>query len=174
LELLKEILPKLSRVALLSRPANPGHQQYVREAELAARTLGVELQVMPVQASNDYEEAFRGASGSGALIQVDDAVFTSHRLTLVALATRHRLPGVYGGGREFVEIGGFLALGPNYSDLYRRAATYVDKILKGAKPADLPVEQPTRFELIINLKTAKVLGVEVPPMLLGRADEVIE
>ena len=174
LELLKEIVPTLSRVALLSRVANPGHQQYVREAALAARTLGMELQVLPVPASSDYEEAFRSASGAGGLLQVDDAVFTSHRLTLVELATRHRLPGVYGGGREFVEAGGFLALGPNYSDLYRRAATYVDKLLKGAKPADLPVEQPTKFELIINLKTAKVLGVEVPPMLLARADEVIE
>ena len=174
LELLKEIVPTLSRVALLSRVANPGHQQYVREAALAARTLGMELQVLPVPASSDYEEAFRSASGAGGLLQVDDAVFTSHRLTLVELATRHRLPGVYGGGREFVEAGGFLALGPNYSDLYRRAATYVDKLLKGAKPADLPVEQPTKFELIINLKTAKVLGMRCRTMLLARADEVIE
>jgi putative tryptophan/tyrosine transport system substrate-binding protein len=173
LELLKEVLPTLSRVAFLSRTANPGHAQYVREAELAAHTLGVQLQVLPVRGPDDFEEAFRSARGANALIHVDDAVFTSERIRLVELATRHRLPGVY-GPREFAELGGFMALGPSYSDLYRRAATYVDKLLKGAKPADLPVEQPTKFELVINLKAAKVLGVEISPMLLARADEVIE
>ncbi len=173
LEVLKEILPMLSRVAFLSRPANPGHAQYLREAELAARTLGVRLQVVPVRGPDDFEEAFSSIVGAGGLLQVDDAVFTSHRGTLVELAARHRLPAMY-GTREFVDLGGFLALGPAYSVLYRRAATYVDKILKGTKPADLPVEQPTRFELIINVKTAKSLGITVPPPLLARADEVIE
>src|SRR5262245_58178013 len=173
LELLKEILPMLSRVAFLSRPANPGHQQYVQEAEQAAQALGIRLQVLPVRGPDDFEQAFGGVAGVGAIMQVDDAVFTSHRDKLVELATRHRIPSVY-GTREFVELGGFMALGPTYSDLYRRAATYVDNILKGAKPADLPVEQPTKFELIINLKTAKALGLTVPPTLLARADEVIE
>ena len=173
LELLKDILPMLSRVALLSRPANPGHAQYLREAELAARALGVRLQVLSVRGPNDFEEAFSGVMGVGAILQVDDALFTSHRGTLVELAARHRLPAVY-GTKEFVELGGFVSLGPSYSGLYRRAATYVDKILKGAKPADLPVEQPTKFELVINLKTAKALGLDVPPALLARADEVIE
>jgi putative ABC transport system substrate-binding protein len=172
-ELLKEILPMLSRVAFLSRPANPGHAQYVREAEHAARALGIRLQVLPVRGPNEFEEAFSGVAGVGAIVQVDDAVFTSHRAALVELAARHRLPAVY-GTKEFVELGGFVALGPAYSGLYRRAATYVDKILKGAKPADLPVEQPTKFELVINLKTAKTLGLDVPPALLARADEVIE
>jgi putative ABC transport system substrate-binding protein len=108
-----------------------------------------------------------------SLIQIDDAVFTARRLKLVELAMRHRLPSVYGTA-EFVQEGGFMALGPSYSDLYRRAAMYVDKILKGIKPGDLPVEQPVKFELVINLKTAKALGLDVPPTLLVRADEVIE
>jgi putative ABC transport system substrate-binding protein len=172
-ELLKELLPSLSRVAFLSRPANPGHAQYVREAELAARTLGVPLQILTVRGPDDFEEAFRGARGTSGLVQVDDAMLTSQRARLVELAARHRIPVVY-GLREFVDLGGLMALGPSYSDLYRRAATYVDKILKGAKASDLPVEQPSRFELIINLKTAKALGLTIPPSLLARADEVIE
>jgi ABC-type uncharacterized transport system substrate-binding protein len=172
-ELLKEILPMLSRVAFLSRPANPGHAQYLREAEQAARALGLRLQVLAVRGPNDFEQAFSGVAGAGAIVQVDDAVFTSHRGALVELDARHRLPSVY-GTREFVELGGFMALGPSYSDLYRRAATYVDKILKGARASDLPVEQPTKFELIINLRTAKALALTIPPTLLARADEVIE
>jgi putative ABC transport system substrate-binding protein len=173
LELLKEMLPSLSRVALLSRPANPGHFQYVEQALMAARILRVELEVMAVKSPDDFEAAFRRVQGVGALIQIDDAMFTSHRETLVELATRYRIPGAY-GFREFVEIGGLLAVGPSYSDLYRRAGSYLDKILKGVKPADLPVEQASKFEFIVNLKAAKALGIEVPPMLLARADEVIE
>jgi putative tryptophan/tyrosine transport system substrate-binding protein len=173
LELLKEMLPTVSRFALLSRPANPGHTQYVQQAQIAARILRVELEVLQANSPDDFEPAFRSAQGVGALIQIDDAMFTSHRLKLVELAARHRIPGAY-GLREFVDLGGFVALGPSYPDLYRRAATYVDKILKGAKPADLPVEQPTKFELIINLKTANALGLTIPPSLLARADEVIE
>jgi putative ABC transport system substrate-binding protein len=173
LELLKEMLPALKRVALVSRPANPGHDQYVQQTRLAARILGVELVLMPLSNPSDFDAAFRGAGNVGALIQIDDAMFTFHRQELVDLATKYRIPGSY-GLREFVDIGGFMALGPSYPDLYRRAASYLDKILKGAKPADLPVEQASKFELIVNLKTAKALGLTISPTLLARADEVIE
>jgi len=172
LELLKEVLPKLSRVAVLSRVTNPGHAQYVREAELAARVLRVELQILPVRGPSDFEGAFHAARGADALLQVDDAALTAHRRQLVELAARNRLPGIY-GFREFVELGGLLAYGPDYGDMYRRAATYVDKILKGAKPRDLPVEQPRKFDFVINLKTAKALGITIPPEVLSRADRVI-
>jgi putative ABC transport system substrate-binding protein len=173
LELLKELLPSLKRAALLSRPANPGHHDYVQQTLMAARILRVELEIMPVNSADEFEAAFQRVSGVDALIQIDDAMFTSHRERLVALATRHRIAGAY-GFREFVDVGGFLALGPSYSDLYRRAAAYLDKILKGAKPADLPVEQASKFEFILNLRTAKALGLEISPTLVARADEVIE
>jgi putative ABC transport system substrate-binding protein len=173
LELLKELLPSLTRVALLSRPANPGHHQYVQRTLEAARILRVELDVMAVNSADEFETAFRNVQGVGALIQIDDAMFTSHREKLVELATRYRIPGAY-GFREFVDLGGFLALGPSYSDLYRRAGSYLDKIIKGARPADLPVEQPSKFEFILNLKTAKALGLTIAPALVARADEVIE
>jgi len=175
LEFLKEMLPTLTRVGLLTRPANPGHTQYVQQTQIAARILRVELEVLAVNSPDDFEPAFRRAADAGvtALIQIDDAMLTTHRQRLVELATSHRIPGAY-GFREFVEIGGFMALGPSYSELYRRAAEYLDKILKGAKPADLPVQQPTKFELILNLKTAKALGLTISPSLLARADEVIE
>ena len=173
LEFLKEMLPTLTRVALLSRPANPGHMQYVQQTQIAARILGVELDVMSANGPDEFEAAFRSAQGVGALIQIDDAMFTLHRQKLVELATRHRIPGAY-GLREFVDIGGFMALGPSYPDLYRRAAAYLDKIFKGTKPADLPVEQANKFEIIVNLKTAKALGLTISPSLLARADEVIE
>jgi putative ABC transport system substrate-binding protein len=173
LELLKEIVPSLSRVVFLSRAANPGHAGYAREAELAARTLNVQLQVLLVSSSNDFEEAFSKARGANAMLQLDDALFTSERVRLVELAASHRLPVAY-GPRVFADLGGLLSLGPNYPDLYRRAATYVDKILNGAKPGDLPIEQPATFELVINLKTARALGLSIPPAVLARADEVIE
>ena len=173
LELLKELLPSLTRVALLSRPANPGHHQYVQRTLEAARILRVELDVMAVNSADEFEAAFRNVQGVGALIQIDDAMFTSHREKLVELATRYRIPGAY-GFREFVDLGGFLALGPSYSDLYRRAGLHLDKIIKGARPADLPVEQPSKFEFILNLKTAKALGLTIAPALVARADEVIE
>jgi putative ABC transport system substrate-binding protein len=173
LELLKEMLPSLDRVALLSRPANPGHYQYVQQALIAARILRVGLEVMAVNSADDFEPAFRNVQGVGALIQIDDAMFTSHREFLVNLATKYRIPGAY-GFREFVEIGGFMTLGPSYSDLYRRAGSYLDKILKGTNPSDLPVEQPSKFEFILNLKTAKALGLTIAPALIARADEVIE
>ncbi len=173
LELLKEMLPTLTRVALVSRPANPGHDQYVQQTERAAQLLGIELAILSLSDPNQFEAAFRDARGVGALIQIDDAMFTSHRQMLVELATKYRIPGSY-GLREFVEIGGFMALGPSYPDLYRRAALVVDKILNGEKPSDLPVEQANKFEMIVNLKTAKALGLAISPTLLARADEVIE
>ena len=173
LELLKEMIPTLSRAALLSRPANPSHADYVQQTQAAARALQIELQLTTANTPDDFEAAFGRLQNVGALIQIDDAMFTAHRQALVDLALRHRLPGAY-GLREFVELGGFMMLGPSFPDLYRRSASYVDRILKGAKPADLPVEQASKFETIVNLKTAKALGLTIAPALLARADEVIE
>ncbi len=175
MQLLKEMLPSLTLIAFLSRADNPGSVQYVSEAERAARTLGLKLDVVSVRGPEEFEKAFQRATelGAGALVPMDDAVFTSGRRKLVELAERYRLPGVY-PVREFVVAGGLISLGPKYQDVYRRAATFIDKILKGARPAELPVEQPTTFEIVINQKTAKNLGVALPPTLLARADEVIE
>jgi putative ABC transport system substrate-binding protein len=173
LELLREAVHKLSRVAVISHATNPGNAEYIRQAELAARALGVQLLILAVHDAGDFERAFSEARGASALIQLDDVIFTSHRKRVVELAVRHQLAAMY-GFKEFVHAGGLMAYGPDYPDLYRRAATYVDKILKGAKPGDLPVEQPTKFELVINLQTAKALGLTIPPSLLQRADQVIE
>jgi putative ABC transport system substrate-binding protein len=172
-ELLKELLPKLSRIALLVRAASPAAAEYVQAADLAARTLGTPLQVLTVREPRDLEGAFSAAQGASALIQSDDAVFTAHRTQIAELALKNRLP-VVSGLREYVEAGGLMSYGAHTGDLHRRAATYVAKILNGAKPADLPVEQPTKFELVINLKTAKALGLRIPQSLLLRADEVIQ
>jgi putative ABC transport system substrate-binding protein len=141
--------------------------------EIAARSLGIQLQLLAVRSIDDFERVFRDARGAGGLIQFDDVLFTSHRRRLVELAAKYQLAAMY-GAREFVDAGGLMAYGPDYPDLYRQAATYLDKIFKGAKPADLPVEQPTKFEFVINLKTAKALGLTIPPLLLLRADQVIE
>jgi ABC-type uncharacterized transport system substrate-binding protein len=173
LELLGEAVQKLSRVALLSHATNPGNAEYIRQAELAARALGVQVQLLAVRDAGDFERVFSAARGASAVIQLDDVIFTSHRRQVVELAARHRLATMY-GFKEFVHAGGLMSYGPDYPDLYRRAATYVDKIFKGAHPADLPIERPTKFELVINLKTAKALGLAVPPSLLVRADQVIE
>jgi putative ABC transport system substrate-binding protein len=173
LQLLRELLPKLSEIVFLVRATSPATAQYVKEAELAARTLGVQLRVLAVRDSSDFEGAFSEALGASALLVVDDAVMTAHRTQIAALALKNRLPTMYGLS-EMVEAGGLMSYGPHYGDLYRRAATHVHKILKGAKPADLPVEQPTKFELVVNLKTAKALGLTIPQSVLLRADEVIE
>ena len=173
LELLGEAVHKLSRVAVLSHASNPGNAQYIRQAELAARTRGVQVRLLAVRDAGDFERVFNEARGASAVIQLDDVIFTSHRRQVVDLAAKYRLATMY-GFKEFVHAGGLMAYGPDYPDLYRRAATYVDKILKGANPADLPIEQPTKFELVINLKTAKALGLTIPPSLLVRADQVIE
>ena len=173
LQILAELLPKVSRVVFLVRATSPATVQYVHEAQLAARTLGIELQVLAVQDPSDLESALRSVQAASALLVVDDAVFTAHRSKIAPLALKSGLP-MMTGLREMVDAGGLVAYGPHYGDLYRRAATHVHKILTGAKPADLAIEQPTTFELIINLKTAKALGITVPPSLLARADEVIE
>ena len=173
LELLREAVHRLSRVGVMFQATNPGNAQYLRQLEIAARSLGIQLQLLAVRSADDFERVFRDARGAGGLIQFDDVLFTSHRRRLVELAAKYQLAAMY-GAREFVDAGGLMAYGPDYPDLYRQAATYLDKIFKGAKPADLPVEQPTKFELVINLKTAKALGLNIPNTLIGRADEVIE
>jgi putative ABC transport system substrate-binding protein len=147
----------------------------LKGAEVAARKLGVRLQFVEARGPADIDRAFSDMTRAraGALTVRPAPMFVSERRRLVGLAAKNRLPAVY-PWREFVDAGGLMAYGPNLADLYRRAATYVDKILKGAKPADLPVEQPTTFELVINLKTAKALGLTIPPSLLARADEVIQ
>jgi len=175
LELLKESVPKVRRVAILSNPANLYHPLAIRELNVAARSLGVQLQLLEARGPNEFDGAFVAMATErvGALLVLADAMFNLHRTRLADLAARSRLPAAY-GWREYVEAGGLMSYGPRLRDLYRRSATYVDKILKGAKPGDLPVEQPTKFELVINLKTAKALGLTIPPSLLLRADQVIE
>jgi putative ABC transport system substrate-binding protein len=173
LQLSKELLPNLSRIAFLVRATSPATAQYVKEAELAAQTLGIQLQVLPVRDPVDFEGAMGAAQGTSALLQVDDAMFTTHRTRLAELALKNRLATI-SGLSETVEAGGLMSYGPHYGDLYRRAATQVHKILRGAKPADLPVEQPTKFELVINMRTAKALGLKIPEPILARADQVIE
>jgi len=175
LELLKETVPEIRHVAILSNPANAYHQLAIREVNAAARSLGVRLQLLEARGPNEFDGAFASMANErvGALVVVSDTIFNNHRERLADLAARSRLPAAY-GVRESVEAGGLMSYGTSFLELYRRSAAYVDKILKGAKPADLPVEQPTKFELVINLKTARALGLTVPPALLARADEVIE
>ena len=175
LQLLKEILPGVSRVAVLWNGANPIAALLMRETEAAARTLGLQVQSLEVRGPDDFENALPAAirGGAGALIVVEDPLTFQYRMRIADFAARNRLPAI-DGYREYAEAGALMAYGANLADLYRRAATYVDKILKGAKPADLPVEQPTKFELVINIKTAKALGLTIPPSLLLRADQVIE
>jgi putative ABC transport system substrate-binding protein len=175
LELLKETVPKIRRVAILSNPANAYHQLAIREVSVAARSLGVRLQLLEARGPNEFDGAFAAMARERveALLVVSDSIFNAHRARLADLAARSRLPAAY-GIRESVEAGGLMSYGPSFLDFYRRSATYVDKILKGAKPADLPVEQPTTFELVMNLKTAKGLGLTIPQSLLRQADQIIE
>ena len=175
LELLKELVPGLSRVALVWKRGHPKEQEALREAEAAARSLGIRLQRVGVRDPNEFQGAFSAMAREhvGAFLVVADTMFSTHRVRLVDLAAKGRLPAIF-WRREFVEAGGLMSYGSSYSEQYRHAATYVDKILRGAKPADLPVEQPTKFELVISLKTAMALGLTIPPSVLARADEVIE
>jgi putative ABC transport system substrate-binding protein len=175
LELLKEIFPRLSRVAVFGTSTNPGNAQALRETEVAAGAFGVMLQYLDVGDPKDIETAFRAATKgrADAVVALASPVFVSQRTQLADLAVKSRLPTIY-DRREFVDDGGLMCYGTNFADLSRRAATYVDKILKGAKPADLPVEQPIKFELIINLKAAKQIGLTIPPNVLVRADKVIK
>ncbi len=175
LELLKEFVPGLVRVAVLRNPLAASHATFWQDTEVAARQLGVALHPLDVRGPEDFEAAFAAATrgNAQALIALDDALTVAYRPRIVALAASSRLPAMY-GLREVPDDGGLMSYGPSFADLFRRAATYVDKILKGAKPADLPVEQPTKFELVINRKTANALGLTVPPTLLTQADDVIE
>ena len=175
LELLKEIVPRLSRVAVLGTSTQPGYAQQLREVELAAGAFGVKLQYLDVLSPKDIETAFRAADKGRAdavLMLVAGAIANPHRTQIAELAVKSRLPAIY-DRREFVDDGGLMSYGTNFADLSRRAAVYVDQIVKGAKPAELPVEQPTKFELVINLKTAKALRLTIPPEVLMRADKVI-
>ena len=178
LELLKQAVPGVSRGAVLWQPGAPDERtdkDMLMEAEIASRTLGVRLQAVKARGPEDFDRAFSDVAKAraGALIVLTSVMFSNERRRLVDLAAKNRLPTVY-PQRDFVDVGGLMSYGPNGPDLFRRAATLVDKILKGAKPADLPVEQPTKFDFVINLKTAKALGLTIPPSLLGRADELIQ
>jgi putative ABC transport system substrate-binding protein len=175
IEALKELLPYLKRVALLSNLGNPASHSTSRGVQSATQILGIELRVLDVRNAAGIAPAFDTAQAEqvDGLLVVIDGLFEKNVEQIVALAAMHRLPAIY-ASKEFVEAGGLVAYGPSYPDLYRRAAAYVDKVLKGEKPANLPVEQPIKFELTINLKAAKALGLTIPPSLLGRADEVIE
>jgi putative ABC transport system substrate-binding protein len=173
LELLKEAFPKTSRVAVIWNPDAPGPVLGFKELEIAAKVVDVPLESLPVRGPKDFERAFRAARDrAGGLLVIQDVVTVTHLKQIVKLATEHRLPAIYMEG-EWAEAGGLMSYGVNQNDLHRRAATYVDRILKGAKPADLPVEQPTKFELVINLKAAKQIGLTIPPNVLARADRVI-
>ncbi len=173
LQLLKELLPNLSRVALLVPAGSPSAAQYVKEAGVAAKALGIRLQVLTIRGPGDFEEAFTAAEGASALEPLDDSALTAFRVQIAAPALKRRLPMI-SGLNEMAEGGGLMAYGPNLGDLYRLAARQIDKLLKGSKPADVPVELPTQFELVINLKTAKALGLTIPPSILARADRLIE
>jgi putative ABC transport system substrate-binding protein len=175
LQLLKQMLPGIVTVAVIWNEANPHPALVFAETEAAAQTLGMRILSLPVHDSSDVLKALDGAlrGGAGGLIAIEDPFTVNYRVQIVDFAARNRLPAMY-GLREFVDVGGLLSYGPSLVDLSRRVAQYVDKILKGAKPGDLPIEQPTKFELVINLKTAKALGLTIPQTLLLRADEVIQ
>jgi putative tryptophan/tyrosine transport system substrate-binding protein len=175
LELLKEILPKALRIAVVWNAANRVKVLDFKETEMAAQALGLKLESLEVRASKDFEDKLKAAitQRSGALVVLEDALVSYNRRSIVDFAAKSRLPVMY-GSTEAVDAGDLMSYAANIPDLFRRAATYVDKILKGAKPADLPVEQPTKFELVINLKTAKQIVLTIPPNVLARADKVIK
>lgn len=173
LELLRELVPNLTRVAILWDAGNPGNALQLRGAERAARMLGVRLQSLAVRSSDEFEAAFKAARGAHGLLQAEGPLFTTHRVRLTQLAARAGLPAIY-GFRDFADAGGVMSYGADPVDWYRRAAAYVDKILKGTRSRDLPVEQPTKFELVINAKAVAALGLTIPRSLLLRTDEVIQ
>jgi putative ABC transport system substrate-binding protein len=175
LELLAQVVRNMHRVAILMNPDNPVTAVFLEETRVASQKLGVQLQPLEARNPREIEQVFDAAPGERAagLIVFDDPVLWSHRKQIVALAAKRRLPAMY-GFREFVDEGGLMSYGPDRVDHYRRTALYVDKILRGAKPGDLPVEQPTKFEFSVNLKTAKALGLVIPPALLSRADQIIQ
>jgi putative ABC transport system substrate-binding protein len=175
LELLREAFPKISRVALFWNSANPEQEPQIKEIKVAGQALGIQLQILEVRGTNDFDKAFSAITKerADALLTLPDPLSVSQGRRIADFAAKHRLPAMY-PRMEFVDASGLMAYGPSYNDLFRRAAVYVDKILKGAKPADLPVEQPTKFEFIINLKAAKQIGLTIPPNVLVRADRVIK
>ena len=175
LQLLKEAVPHVSRVAVLWNPSNPGHPTVMQAVKAAAQTPALPLRSLEARGPNEFDSAFSAMvrDRADALLVVPDTIFLNYRTRLVDLAAKHRMPAMYGAA-EFPEVGGLMAYGPSSSDQFRRAAYFVDKILKGTKPAELPVEQPTKFELVINLKTAKALGLTIPQSVRLRADHVIE
>jgi putative ABC transport system substrate-binding protein len=175
LELLKEAIPSVIRVAALWNPANPAQELVWKEIQAAAQELRLQLQSLEVRSANDFDIAFEAVlrERAQALIPTPEPLINTQLKRIVEFAAKNRLPAMY-GGPEVVDAGGLMSYAPNYTDHYRRTATYVDKILKGAKPADLPVEQPTKFELVINLKTAKQIGLTIPQKMLARADKVIK
>jgi ABC-type uncharacterized transport system substrate-binding protein len=175
LEILKEAVPQATRIGVLFSPTAPSHRPAVQAVETAGEKLGVQLVMVPARTVEDFEGAFSTMSREhvGGFLTVSAPLTISHRTLLADLALKHRLPAMF-ATKENVEVGGLMSYGADLNDLVQRATTYIDKILKGAKPADLPVEQASKYQLIINLKTANAIGLEIPPMLLGRADEVIE
>jgi putative ABC transport system substrate-binding protein len=174
LELLTEMAPGSAGVAALLNMGNPVTAPQLKELERAARLKGLPFRLFDVRERHDIERAFKAIDGSSEAVVVGlEALTQAHRKLIAELAVKHRLPAIY-GGREFVDAGGLMFYGPSFPDIYHRFATYVDKIFNGTKPADLPVEQPTRFELIVNVRAANAIGITVPPSLLARADEVIE
>jgi putative ABC transport system substrate-binding protein len=175
LELLKEIVPDLRRLAILSNPANPAHALAIRNVEAAAQALGVQLQSLEARGPDEFGDAFAAMAKerAGAIMILPDVLAVAHAVRLAELAVRHQLPSVH-AFKEEVEAGGLISYGPSFSEPPRRAAAFIDRLLKGANAAELPVEQPTKFELLINLKTAKALGLTIPDAVLARADEVIE
>jgi len=175
LQLLREVVPGVSRIAVLFDMGNPNNALQWKETEIAAPSLGVQPQLLDVRKPGDFGGAFDAAirQRAGAMVVGIDALTQANHRSIIDLAAKHRLPAIY-ASREFVDAGGLVAYGVSYPHLYHRAASFVDKILKGAKPADLPVEQPTKFELVINLKTAKALGLMIPQTILLQADHVIE
>ena len=175
LQLLKETVPRLSRVAVLWNPANPGNVLMLREVETACQTLGLRWHGVAVRGPDELASAFEAILGtqSNGIFAIEDSMLVSHRSRIVETVARTRLPAMY-AFRQFVDAGGLMSYGPNIPETFRRAAVFVDKILKGAKPADLPIEQPTKFELAINIKTAKALGLTIPQTILLQADHLIE
>jgi putative ABC transport system substrate-binding protein len=173
LQLFKELVPTLKRVAMLSHPAHPTNGIQLRGAEVAARTLGVQLEVVPIRGADDFAPALKALRGVDGVLHPDTPLFVTHRARLVAAVAGSRLPAIY-PARVFVEAGGLMSYGPNLADVWGRAAPYVDKILKGARPGDLPVEQPTTFELVVNNRAAKAIGLTVPQSLVLRADQIVE
>jgi len=176
LELLKETVPQSLRIAVLANPANTTHESYIRNLTGAARALGLQLHVVELRSPDELDATFAAMTRAGAdalIVLAEPVLMDSLRGRVADLAATSRLPSMY-DWRMYVDAGGFMSYGPSLPDIYRHAATYVDKILKGAKPADLPVEQPTKFEFVINLKAAKALGLTIPPTILFQADEVIQ